>query len=214
MNPYNKIASADHPNVSLKVIPGHFVTPNSHINSYVDMTTMKTRVSEAKAVAQALAGQYSRNLTVDTIICMDNTEVIGAYLAQELTSMGVGTANIHRTIYVVTPEYDAYGQMVFRDNMRIMLQDKHVLLLLASTTTGGTLKRAIGAVKYHGGETVGVSAIISLLDTVEKISVKALFSGKDVPGYETNTADKCRMCAKGVPIDAICNGFGYTEVGF
>ena len=213
MNPYQKIASKEYPNVLLKVIPGHFVTPNSHINSYVDMTTMKTRLSEAKAVAGALAAQYSPTMTIDTIICMDNTEVIGAYLAEELVTRGIRTVNTHHTMYIATPEYDAYGQIVFRDNTRIMLQDKHVLLLLASTTTGGTLKRAIGAVKYHGGETVGVSAIFSLLNQVDQVGIKALFSGEDLPDYETNTADKCRMCAKGIPIDAICNGFGYTEVG-
>ena len=32
----------------LKVTPGHFATNHAHINYYIDMTTLKTRLSEAK----------------------------------------------------------------------------------------------------------------------------------------------------------------------
>ena len=39
-------------NVPLKVVPGHFATNHSHINYYIDMTTLKTRVSEAQEVAR------------------------------------------------------------------------------------------------------------------------------------------------------------------
>ena len=212
MNPYTKIQSPRHEGVYLKVIPGHFVTPNSHINSYIDMTTMKSRQSEARASAKALAESYVRGTVVDTIVCMDNTEVIGAYLAEELTENGVENKNLHRTMYVLTPEYDTYGQMIFRDNTRIMLQDKHVLLLLASTTTGRTMKSAMKAIRVHGGEVVGVSAIFSTMTEVDGVAVHALYSGADLPAYESHLADECKMCESGIPVDAICNGFGYTEV--
>ena len=36
-----KIYSKAHPNIQLKAIPGHFVTPNSHVNYFLDMTTLK-----------------------------------------------------------------------------------------------------------------------------------------------------------------------------
>ena len=54
MQSYTKMRSRKFPDVIMKVIPGHFVTPNSHINYYIDMTTMKTRQSEAKAAARAM----------------------------------------------------------------------------------------------------------------------------------------------------------------
>ena len=38
--------------VPLKVIHGHFATNHSHINCYLDMTTLKTRQSEAELAAQ------------------------------------------------------------------------------------------------------------------------------------------------------------------
>ena len=36
----------------LRVAKGHFATSHSHINYYIDVTTQKTRLSEAKAVAK------------------------------------------------------------------------------------------------------------------------------------------------------------------
>ena len=212
MNPYTKMESRRYPGVFLKVIPGHFVTPHSHINSYVDMTTMKSRQAEAHACAHALAQSYAKGMRVDTIVCMDNTEVIGAYLADELDAVGVQTENLHRTIYVTTPEYDAYGQMIFRDNARIMLQDKHVLLLLATTTTGKTLSRSLNTIAYHGGTVVAISAIFSMTKNVGDIAVHALFDEAELTGYETYSPESCKMCQDGMPIDALCNGFGYSEV--
>ena len=46
--------------LSVKIIPGHFATNHSHINYYMDMTTLKTRQSMALAAAtvQLLTPSY------------------------------------------------------------------------------------------------------------------------------------------------------------
>ena len=148
MQGYTKINCKTDPEVFMKVIPGHFVTPNSHINYYIDMTTMKSRLNEARNAAAALAKEYVASTIVDSIVCMDGCEVIGAFLAEELTKAGIISVNQHQTIYVVTPEYDLTGQMIFRENMQMMIKGKHVVLLLASTTTGTTLGRAVECIQY------------------------------------------------------------------
>ena len=60
----------------LRVTEGHFATSHSHINYYIDVTTQKTRLSEAKAVAEELVSYYQSNTVVDTILCLDGTQVI------------------------------------------------------------------------------------------------------------------------------------------
>ena len=157
MQSYTKMRSRKFPDVIMKVIPGHFVTPNSHINYYIDMTTMKTRQSEAKAAARAMASTYAATTIVDTIVCMDGMEVIGAYLADELTQAGIMSMNAHKTIYVYSPEFDNRGQMIFRENSEMMIKGKHVLLLLASATTGQTILRAGESIDYYGGTVVGIT---------------------------------------------------------
>ena len=122
MQTYTKMRSRKYPDVVMKVIPGHFVTSNSHINYYIDMTTMKTRQNEAKAAAKAIASTYMSTTIVDTIVCMDGMEVIGAYLADELTQAGIMSMNAHQTIYVYSPEFDNKGQMIFRENSEMMIK--------------------------------------------------------------------------------------------
>jgi len=209
---YTKVYSKKHPDIALKIIPGHFVTPNSHINYYVDMTTMKTRQAEAKAVAGAMSKAYIATTIVDTIVCMDGTEVIGAYLADELSKAGILSMNQHKTIYVVTPEYDQLGQIIFRDNMTMMVENKHVLLLLASMTTGKTVNRAIEGINYYGGNITGVSAIFSAGTSVAGHTINSLFDKSDIPDYISYNPESCKMCQEGHKITAICNGFGYSEV--
>lgn len=209
---YVKIPSRMNPNVTLKVIHGHFATPNSHINCYMDITTMKTRCSEAHGVASLLAPCYSVDTPVDTIVCLDGTEVIGTYLAEELTREGILSYNAHHTIYVVSPEYGPSGQIIFRDNMQIAIRGKHALVLMGSITTGRSLNTAIDCLKYYQATITGVAAIFSAAGSVAGMPIHAAFHPSDVPEYSTYKAHDCPLCKKGIALDALVNNYGYSEL--
>lgn len=203
-------AKAD-PGVALKVIPGHFATNHSHINYYIDLTTLKARQNEAEAAAKLLA-YYSHYTIVDTIVCLDGCEVIGAYLAQELTKAGVQSINQHQTIYVATPEYHTGGQLIFRDNMQMMVKDKNILLLLATATTGKTLSQSIECIEYYGGKISAINAIFSAVDKARAIPVNSIFTQKDIPDYQTWRFRDCPLCQKQERVDAIVNTYGYSKL--
>lgn len=207
-----RIHSKDHPNILLKAMPGHFVTPNSHVNYFLDMTTLKTRLSEASTAARELGRQVMLSTVVDTIVCIDGCEIIGAFLAEELTRMGVYSRNAHQTIYIITPEYSASGHMLFRDNYLPMIKDKNVLLLLASATTGKTVTKAVQTLTYYGATISGVSAIFSAASSVVGIPINSLFNVSDIPDYMTYSPEKCVMCKDKKPIDAFANAFGYSKI--
>ncbi len=206
-----KIHADSNKNVIMRVIPGHFATNHSHINYYMDMTIMKARKSEAAAAASELAKAYSNTTYIDTIICMDGCEIIGAYLADELTESGIMSLNIHKTIYIVTPEIHSGGQLIFRDNTQPMIYGKHCLLLLASATTGRTIESAIECIKYYGGIVEGVSAIFSAIEAVEDTNINYIFSTGNLPDYDTYPATECPLCAKKQKLDAIVNRYGYSR---
>ena len=125
--------------------------PQSHITHYLDITTMKSRCSEARRIARELSRNYEASIPIDTIVCLDGLEVVGAYLADELTKAGVLSMNAHQTIYITSPEYNNGGQMIFRDNVQMMIKDKNILILNGSVTTGETLSRAVSSILYYGG---------------------------------------------------------------
>ena len=199
-------------NVVLKVIPGHFATSNSHVNYYLDMTTLKSRQSEAEEAARVLVGQYLTTTVVDTILCLDGTQIIGSYLAQELNRSGFMSINAHQTIYIITPEYDGYGQMIFRDNLQPMVRAKHVLILMSSVTTGLTVQRAAECVQYYGGSVAGVSSIFSAVPEVNGVKINAVFGPEDLPSYQTYLSHQCPLCSQGQKLDALVNSHGYSKL--
>ena len=87
------IIPTKHRNLYLRVSKGHFATSHSHVNYFIDVTSQKTRLSEAKAVAKELVSYYNSSTIIDTILCLDGTEVIGACLAKELTEGGFANLN-------------------------------------------------------------------------------------------------------------------------
>ena len=212
MNETLKIHSKFHPDIVLKVIPGHFVTPNSHINYYMDMATIKSRQNEAHGIAKAMSEHYSVTTVVDTIVCLDGCEVIGAFLADELTKTGVLSTNAHKTIYIVTPEYNRLGQIIFRENNEPMIKGKNVLLILDSITTNKTVGNAAAAINYYGGTVVGISSIFSAANKIQNLPIHAEFTTNDIPDYQSYAPEHCAMCQAGIPVDALANGYGYSRV--
>ena len=85
----------------LRVAKGHFATSHSHINYYIDVTTQKARLSEAKAVAKELVAAYQHSTIVDTVLCLDGTQVIGTCLANELTKDGFANMTAHQTEHLI-----------------------------------------------------------------------------------------------------------------
>ena len=200
--------------LALHAIPGHFATSHSHINYYVDVTSVKTRAGEAKEAAKVLYSRMPKTEYVDTIVCMDGTEVIGAFLSQEIENGGVLSTNRHETTYVVSPEINNNNQMLFRDNNKGAIAGKHVVLLLATTTTGETIRRSLECIRYYGGTVEWVASVFSTIDSVDGVEVEALFDKNDVTGYEAYSAHDCPFCKKGQKIEAMVNGFGYSKLEF
>ena len=199
-------------NAPLRIAKGHFVTNHSHINYYVDITFQKTRLSEARDSAYQLVSNFVNDTPVDTVLCLDGTAVLGTCIAEELTKSGFRTINAHETVYVVEPEYNANSQIIFRENIQPMIRGKHVLVLMASVTTGFTAKRSLEAIGYYGGQVAGVASIYSAVDEVEGHPVCCVYNVHDLPDYASYDYRECPYCKQGKKIDALVNSFGISEL--
>ena len=142
--------------IQLKIIPGHFVTSQSHITHYLDMTTMKTRCAEASRIAKLLSARYETTTPVDTIICMDGLEVIGAFLAEELAKAGVLSMNAHKTIYIVTPEFNP--KRFFSGSLMLIAIDNDGNIKEARLMQGVTVFAKFRTLKKLEGKNIAVLA--------------------------------------------------------
>ncbi len=204
-SPYNNL-------IKLNVTPGHFATPMSHINAFIDLTTLKARSSEARAVAKSMCSEYMATTVVDVIICMDGMDVIGAYLADELTNSGIMCMNAHGSIYVITPEQNAMGQLTFPDNVIPMVKGKHALLLLSTASTGHTVEKAMECIQYYGGTIAGISAMFTATDEIHGHTIHSIFHKDDIDGYDSFPSDGCPFCQSGVKLDGIVSASGLKKL--
>lgn len=197
--------------IRISIVPGHFATNHSHVNYYVDLSAIKVQHKMAKRAAVQLAGRYNM-IGVDAIICLEGTEVIGAFLADELSQSGHVNMNSGNDISVLTPELNNNNQMIFRDNVQKMVWGKNILLLISSASTGKTINRAMDCLNYYSGKLVGISAVFSAVRSIHGIAVNSIFTEDDLPSYETFKPAECKMCAQKQKIDAIVNSFGYSKL--
>jgi orotate phosphoribosyltransferase len=211
-NRLQEIRSRGNKNIKIGVIPGHFATNHSHVNYYVDLTSIKTRHKMAQAAAEELAEQYLTTTPIDTIICLEGTEMIGAFLADALSQPGEHVLNSDKNICVLTPELNANNQMIFRDNTQKMVWGKSILLLMASVSTGKTINRSIDCLQYYSGRLVGISSLFSAVHQSDGIKVNTIFTQDDIPNYKSMLSTDCQMCKKRQKIDAIVNSYGYSRI--
>ncbi len=197
-------------NLFLRVTKGHFMKTNGHMNYYIDVTMQKTRLSEARAVAEELVSYYSSNTVIDTILCLDEMQVIATCMAERLTSAGYMNLNAHQTIYILTPEKVAAGRFIFRESSAPMIAGKNVLILTSSVATGRTTSVAMDAIKYYGGTVAGLASIYSAVDECNGVPVRSVFDANDLEGYYCVPAHECPLCKEGHMVDGVVNSYGFS----
>ena len=198
-------------NLFLRVTKGHFMKTNGHMNYYIDVMLQKTRLSEARAVAEELVSYYSTNTVIDTILCLDEMQVIATCMADLLTKSGYMNLNEHQTIYILTPEKVSAGKFIFREGSASMINGKNVLILTSSVATGRTTSVAMEAVKYYGGNVAGLASIYSAVEECGGVPVRSVFDTRDLDGYYCVPAHECPLCKEGEMVDGVVNSYGFAH---
>ena len=208
-----ELVSSRNKNVSILSMEGHFATQHSHVSHYIDMTRVKSEAVSAHAAAELFARRF-RDEPVETVITLERTKMIGAFLAEELAKAGI---NVGRNIAVITPEITK-DKMFLRDNLIPYVLHKRVLLLTSTATTGMTLKNVLEGIVYYGGKPVGAATVFggefgeSLTIDGVPVPVERLFFAKDIGKYDSYAPGSCPLCQAGVRIDAVVNSYGYSKL--
>lgn len=198
-------------NLFLRVVKGHFMKSNGHMNYYIDVTMQKCRLSEARAVAEELVAHYNSSMIIDTILCLDEMQVVATCMAEKLTSSGFMNLNSNQTIYILTPEKISAGRFIFREDSIPMIAGKNVLILTSSVATGRTTSVAMDAIKYYGGTVSGLASIYSAVDECCGIPVHSVFDANDLEGYYCVPAHECPLCKSGKTVDGVVNSYGFSR---
>ena len=206
------ISLTKNPAITVDIISGHFTTNNVHTNNYLDVSALKSNTAIARDVAREIVIPYQSSALIDTIVCMEKMEVVGAYIAQELVQDGTSVMNTGRTIHVVSPINNAYGKLIFPDSAVKWVSGKNILLLFATVSSGRSLNIALECINYYGGNLVGISTLYRATEVKTIKEVHCLFTAEDIPGYKLYSTGECEMCKNGQRLDAIISSEGYTKI--
>lgn len=208
--PIYTITSKSDERVFIHAMPGHFISASSHLNYYIGTSDIKHNHNVSVDASMLMARYYvERNINVNTVLCLYETQALGAYLAHELSRPTMLNPNPD-TVYVLGPEYDASGNIIFRDNLKKLINGKDVVILISCITSGKTVQRAMESVAYYGGKVAGITSIFSATPSIDGVEVNTIFTKEDVPGYEAYNPHDCPHCKAGEKVDAIANGYGYS----
>ena len=194
----------------LRVVKGHFMKSNGHMNYYIDVMKQKCTLPEAMAVAEELVSYY-KDKVIDTILCLDEMQVIGTCLAQKLTNSGFMNLNDGRAVNILTPEKISAGRFIFREETVPFISGKSVLVLTSSVATGRTTSVAMDAVRYYGGTVAGLASIYSAVSDCDGVPVCSVFDANDLDGYYCVPAHECPLCKAGRNVDGVVSSYGFSH---
>ena len=212
MEKFFTVRSEKNQKISVEVAAGHFATSSAHRSHYIEIAELKSSASIARSAARELASPYLAHTLVDVIVYMDGTEILAAYLADELLQEGVGVMNAGNEIHVVTPMIRADGRFIFHQSVHEKIKGKNVVLLVASMSTGATVSAVLECLNYYNCKLVGISAIFSAVPEAEGKEINYLFTTEDIPDYHFYNPSDCPMCKQGIKLDAVFNSEGYTNL--
>jgi orotate phosphoribosyltransferase len=207
-----RVVHAKDPVIYMDVTEGHFVINDFHSSHYLDLSTLKTCAIISRDVARELGLMYKSSTMINTIICLEGTEVIGAYLAEELRYHGFGVVNSGLPIRVITPITDTNRKLRFVDNLIEFVAEKNVLLLMASIVSGRIMNLALECIDYYGGSVTGIATLFWATQAPVSNDVQALFTTKDVPEFQLSKIGECPMCKEGIELDALITSDGYIKI--
>ena len=196
--------------IKLNIYPGHYATSHAHVDHYISMTEVRTNAAMASETADMLAKQF-RYTQIDTIICLEYTQNIGAFLAKELSAPG-REINSGAEIHVITPSINSNNQLTFSNDLQPFVTNCNVLILIATASTGRSLARAAECVTYYGGRIVGIGSIFSAIEELGGIPGHTVFKPTDLGDYNYYTSDSCPLCKSGRKLDGFITTSGYTKL--
>ena len=176
---------------------GHFVfTSGLHADTYVNKDALYPHTTETSRLCREMASRF-KDKNIEAV----SGPAIGAAILAQWTAFHL-TDLTGREVYAAGAEKDGQGGFVLRRGYEKIVDGKNVLVVEDLTTTGGSLKKAIEAVKSAGGKVVGAIALCNRGDvTREMVGNPPIFDQLLKVYLKQWPAEDCDLCKRGIPVN-------------
>ena len=176
---------------------GHFVfTSGLHADMYVNKDALYPYTTETSRLCREMAGRF-RDKNIEAV----SGPAIGAAILAQWVAYHLSEMTGHE-VYAAGAEKDGAGGFVLRRGYDKIVEGKNVLVVEDLTTTGGSIKKAIGAVRAAGGNVVGAIALCNRGDvTKEMIGNPPIFDQLVKLHLEQWPESECELCQGNIPVN-------------
>lgn len=175
---------------------GHFVyTSGRHGDKYINKDALYVTPREISRLCEAMAGRMLEHNADVVIGPAVGAAILAQWVAHHLSLM------TGKDISGVYSDKDGESGFVIKRGYDKVIEGKRVLVVEDLTTTGGSIKKVIEAVRKVGGEVVGAIAICNRGGITKKdISNPPVFEALVNVHLSSEEGDACDMCKRGIPV--------------
>lgn len=187
---------------------GHFVyTSGKHGSIYVNKDAVYPHTKESSQIGKMFAEKF-KSKQVDVVAA----PALGGIILSQWTAYHLADL-LKKDVLGVYTEKDANGNQIFTRGYDKLVKGKRVLVIEDLTTTGGSVKKVVEAVKAAGGKIVGIGVMVNRdPKNVTSMAVGGPFTSLGILKAEAFDEKKCPLCKKGVPINTnVGHGKKYLE---
>lgn len=183
------------------IYSGHIILHGGlHTSTYILGRAIRSDVMLVSHLCGLMADQFQRSCPkIDIVVGPESGGDVLSYCTAAHLLRGDGV----RPLSLVA-EKDGKGGFIFPEPLGKKMVDRNVVVVDDTVTDGGSINKALDAVRRWDGNVVGVGVIWNRGNVT-----KATFAGiekffalvsEELPAWD---AAECPLCAKGIPIDEI-----------
>lgn len=179
------------------ITDSHFVgTSGAHFATYINKDALYPHTADTSEVCKLFAEKF-KDLNVDAVV----GPALGGIILSTWTASHLSALKGKEILGVYT-EKTPEGGMALTRGYDKLIAGKKVAVVEDLTTTGGSAKKVIEAVKAVGGEVVAVSVMVNRSPkTVNSEYFGVPFFPLDEFEVPTFQDGQCPLCESGVPIN-------------
>ena len=176
---------------------GHFaLTSGKHGGNYLNKDALYTDTVETSKLCRAMAERFAKSGVQAVIGPAIGAAILAqwvAYHLTEITGQGVSAAYADK---------DGQGGFVLKRGYDSLVRGKKILIVEDLTTTGGSVKKVVQAVRSVGAEVVGVVVLANRgAVTKEDVGNPPVFEALVDLELEAWEPADCELCKKGIPVN-------------
>ncbi|MEK9161094.1 MAG: phosphoribosyltransferase family protein [Patescibacteria group bacterium] len=182
------------------ITDSHFVgTSGRHMSVYVNKDALFPHTPETSRICELFA-EKNKDLDIDIVV----GPALGGIILSQWTAFHLSRITGKEILSVYTEKVQKGDEedQVFRLSYDQVVKGKNVLVLEDTTSTGGSVKKVVNAVREVGGNVVQVCVMVNRdPKIINSESIGAPFSWLAELSAESYPEEECPLCKAGVPVN-------------